>query len=230
MDCSTPGFPVPHHLPEFAQVHVHCIGIYIYTHTYTYIYMYTHTHIYDTIWHPDRTSFQSKICHIQFCVLPFIRIVFFYTRLTGVCRNIICLQCCCCWSTAFLDCKSKPSSAWHLLHSFLLFWSTSVPIFFPLLLRCLDLSSVFIHFATSLSKWCLGMPCFLQKPSWSTFWMWIFWEYAWPVLEVHSIRLCFLGGSPTIMAPIQRTMKWNVCFYIFWYSQSRQYLCPFITT
>ena len=23
MDCSMPGFPVPHHLPEFAQVHVH---------------------------------------------------------------------------------------------------------------------------------------------------------------------------------------------------------------
>ena len=23
MDCSTPGFPFPHHLPEFAQVHVH---------------------------------------------------------------------------------------------------------------------------------------------------------------------------------------------------------------
>ena len=23
MDCSTPGFPVPHRLPEFAQVHVH---------------------------------------------------------------------------------------------------------------------------------------------------------------------------------------------------------------
>ena len=26
MNCSTPGFPVPHHLPEFAQVHVPCIG------------------------------------------------------------------------------------------------------------------------------------------------------------------------------------------------------------
>ena len=26
MDCSTPGLPVPHHLPEFAQVHVHCIS------------------------------------------------------------------------------------------------------------------------------------------------------------------------------------------------------------
>ena len=26
MDCSTPGFPVPHHLPEFAQVHIHCIS------------------------------------------------------------------------------------------------------------------------------------------------------------------------------------------------------------
>ena len=26
MDCSTPGFPVPHHLPKFAQVHVHWIG------------------------------------------------------------------------------------------------------------------------------------------------------------------------------------------------------------
>ena len=26
MDCSMPGFPVPHHLPEFVQVHVHCIG------------------------------------------------------------------------------------------------------------------------------------------------------------------------------------------------------------
>ena len=26
MDCSTPGLPVPHHLPEFAQVHAHCIG------------------------------------------------------------------------------------------------------------------------------------------------------------------------------------------------------------
>ena len=26
MDCSTPGLPVPHHLPEFAQVHVHWIS------------------------------------------------------------------------------------------------------------------------------------------------------------------------------------------------------------
>ena len=26
IDCSTPGFPVPHYLPEFAQVHVHWIG------------------------------------------------------------------------------------------------------------------------------------------------------------------------------------------------------------
>ena len=26
MDCSTPGLPVPYHLPEFAQVHVHCVG------------------------------------------------------------------------------------------------------------------------------------------------------------------------------------------------------------
>ena len=26
MDCSLPGFPSPHHLPEFAQVHVHWIG------------------------------------------------------------------------------------------------------------------------------------------------------------------------------------------------------------
>ena len=26
MGCSKPGFPGPHHLPKFAQVHVHCIG------------------------------------------------------------------------------------------------------------------------------------------------------------------------------------------------------------
>ena len=26
MDCSTLGLPVPHHLPKFAQVHVHCIS------------------------------------------------------------------------------------------------------------------------------------------------------------------------------------------------------------
>ena len=26
MGCSTPGLSVPHHLPKFAQVHVHCIG------------------------------------------------------------------------------------------------------------------------------------------------------------------------------------------------------------
>ena len=26
MDCSTPGLPVPHHIPKCAQVHVHCIG------------------------------------------------------------------------------------------------------------------------------------------------------------------------------------------------------------
>ena len=26
MDCSMPGLPVPHHLPEFAQVHVHWMG------------------------------------------------------------------------------------------------------------------------------------------------------------------------------------------------------------
>ena len=25
MDCSMPGFPVLYHLPEFAQIHVHCI-------------------------------------------------------------------------------------------------------------------------------------------------------------------------------------------------------------
>ena len=25
-DCSTPGFPVPHHLPEFAQIHVYSTG------------------------------------------------------------------------------------------------------------------------------------------------------------------------------------------------------------
>ena len=26
MECSTPGFPVLHHLPEFAQTHVHWVG------------------------------------------------------------------------------------------------------------------------------------------------------------------------------------------------------------
>ena len=26
MDCSMPGLPVPHHLLEFAQVHVHCLS------------------------------------------------------------------------------------------------------------------------------------------------------------------------------------------------------------
>ena len=26
MNCSTPTLPVPHHLPELAQVHVHCTG------------------------------------------------------------------------------------------------------------------------------------------------------------------------------------------------------------
>ena len=26
MDCSTLGFPVPHHIPEFAEVHVHSTG------------------------------------------------------------------------------------------------------------------------------------------------------------------------------------------------------------
>ena len=26
MGCNLPGFPVPHHLPKFAQVHVHGIG------------------------------------------------------------------------------------------------------------------------------------------------------------------------------------------------------------
>ena len=26
LDCGTPGFPVPHHLPKFAQTHVHWIG------------------------------------------------------------------------------------------------------------------------------------------------------------------------------------------------------------
>ena len=26
MDCSTPGFPVLHHLPDFAQTHVHPVG------------------------------------------------------------------------------------------------------------------------------------------------------------------------------------------------------------
>ena len=211
--------PSPRVCPSSCPLHW---NIYIHTHTYIYMYTRTHTHTHTHTWYhlASRQNFQSKIFHIPFCVLPFIRICFLYTLLTGICRNIIRLQCCC-WSTAFTDCKSKSSSAWQLLHSFLLFWGTSVPIFFALLSRCLDLSSVFSHFATSLPKWFLGMFCFLQKPSLSTFWMWIFWEYAGPVLEVHSIRLCFLGDSPTIVARIQRSVKWNVCFYIFWYSQSR---------
>ena len=29
MECNTPGFPVPHHLPESAQVHVHCQELYL---------------------------------------------------------------------------------------------------------------------------------------------------------------------------------------------------------
>ena len=39
---STPGFPVPHHILEFAQVHVHCIGLYKVfwerTHSYNFCY------------------------------------------------------------------------------------------------------------------------------------------------------------------------------------------------
>ena len=27
MDCSTPGFPVPHHCPEFAQIHIHWVSV-----------------------------------------------------------------------------------------------------------------------------------------------------------------------------------------------------------
>ena len=26
LECNMPGLPIPHHLPEFAQVHVHCIS------------------------------------------------------------------------------------------------------------------------------------------------------------------------------------------------------------
>ena len=26
MDCSTPGFPILHYFPEFAQTHVHCVN------------------------------------------------------------------------------------------------------------------------------------------------------------------------------------------------------------
>ena len=26
MDCSLPGFPVLHYLPELAQIHVHCVS------------------------------------------------------------------------------------------------------------------------------------------------------------------------------------------------------------
>ena len=26
MDCITPGFPAPYHLPELAQIHAHCVG------------------------------------------------------------------------------------------------------------------------------------------------------------------------------------------------------------
>ena len=32
MDCRTPGFPVLHHLPEFAQTHVHCFRVFISEH------------------------------------------------------------------------------------------------------------------------------------------------------------------------------------------------------
>ena len=26
MNCSTPGFPVPHYLPDYAQIHIHCVS------------------------------------------------------------------------------------------------------------------------------------------------------------------------------------------------------------
>ena len=44
MDCSTPGFPVSHHLLKFAQVHVHCIGDY--THVCIHTQKYPHMLLY----------------------------------------------------------------------------------------------------------------------------------------------------------------------------------------
>ena len=55
MDCSTPGFPVPHHLLEFAQVHVH----------------YTDDAILSWVFCLDSTSISSSDTLISFCLQSF---------------------------------------------------------------------------------------------------------------------------------------------------------------
>ena len=55
MDCSTPGLPVPHHLPEFAQVHVH----------------YTDDAILSWVFCLDSTSISSSDTLISFCLQSF---------------------------------------------------------------------------------------------------------------------------------------------------------------
>ena len=54
MDCSTPGFPVLHHLPEFAQTHVHGVAMFTYPH-------FHYPHLADKETEAGRSDFTARL-------------------------------------------------------------------------------------------------------------------------------------------------------------------------
>ena len=73
VDCSTPGFPVPHHLLEFAQVHVHWIGDAIQPSHYIHISI-----IYIANFIPSSFLFMRLLSMPKFKLLRFDHIKLFY--------------------------------------------------------------------------------------------------------------------------------------------------------
>ena len=57
MDCSTPGLPVPHYIPEFVQVHVHCIGDASQSSI-----LWHHPHLHCESWNVKKAEYQRILC------------------------------------------------------------------------------------------------------------------------------------------------------------------------
>jgi len=67
MDCSTPGLPVPHYIPEFIQVHVHCIGDAIQSSI-----LWHHPHLRCESWNVKKAEYQRILCMclvVQSCTI-----------------------------------------------------------------------------------------------------------------------------------------------------------------
>ena len=92
MDCSTPGFPVHHQLPEFAQTHVHQVSDAIQPSHPLALHLSHHVRLFATLWYAAHQAFLSIINSWSLLKSMPIKSVMPFNHLILCCLFASCLQ------------------------------------------------------------------------------------------------------------------------------------------